>query len=86
MVVRMGQCYTKVGMPYPDVWQVVGLVSPPGCREPHVRLTRIEQPADVKTVSMAALEDTTLYRTHDENLVLRRRLDDRGWRRFTRKR
>lgn len=77
MAIHIGQCFTKAGVPYPDVWQVVGIVSLPGCREAHARLARIEHPADCKTVALAALEDARFFQPHDPSRVLRRRLGRR---------
>lgn len=74
MAVHVGQCFMKVGVPYTDIWQVVAIRSPAGFGEAHARLTRLERPADSKTVCVSALEDGRLYRVHDAGQVLRRRL------------
>ncbi len=61
MKIQVGECFAKVGIPYADVWQVVGL-GPAGFAEPHVRLARLRHPADAKTLSVMALRDPRLFR------------------------
>jgi hypothetical protein len=73
MKVAVGQCFVKADVPYPDVWQVVGIHQPPGFLA-HVRLVRVENPGDSKTVSLVTLGDRRHYRPHDANRVVRRRL------------
>ena len=73
MKVAVGQCFVKADVPYPDVWQVAGIHQPPGFLT-HVRLVRVENPGDSKTVSLVTLGDRRHYRPHDANRVVRRRL------------
>ena len=71
--VEIGQCFTKAGAAYADVWQVVALLEPPG-GPAHARLVRLSHPDDCKTLSVMVLNDRRHFLVHDAGAVLRRRL------------
>ena len=72
MPVTVGQCFVKTGASYPDVWQVVSIVQPPGFPI-HARLVRIDNPDDCKTLSLATLADRRQFIPHEGRQILRRR-------------
>ena len=72
MPVTVGQCFVKTGASYPDVWQVVSIVQPPGFLA-HARLVRIDNPDDCKTLSLAILADRRQFIPHQGRQILRRR-------------
>jgi hypothetical protein len=73
MPVTVGQCFVKTGASYPDIWQVVSIVQPPGFLA-HARLVRIDNPDDCKTLSLLALADRRQFVPHEGRKILRRRL------------
>ena len=72
MPVTVGQCFVKTGASYPDVWQVVSIVQPPGFPI-HAHLVRIDNPDDRKTLSLAILTDRRQFIPHEGRHILRRR-------------
>ena len=73
MTIAVGQCFTKTGSAFPDIWQVVG-ISEQADGVPHARLARIDFPQDTKTISVETLTNPRMYRAYDGGQVLRRRL------------